>query len=119
MTGKILERQLDNEAIKHIVKERNKVLGQIYRKQDTDQGRAHKSPLLKLRKRYAISIDQLSKATGIHKNILRKIEADEPRMAISSRTLIKLADFFVVKYCNAAIKDLNQYTQHPDTSVST
>jgi len=29
---------------------------------------------------------------------LRKIEADEPRMSISSRTLLRLADYFEVKY---------------------
>ena len=98
MASIILERKLDNDAIKKMVKERNKVLGQIYRKQDRDQGRAYKSPLLKLRKRYVISMDQLSECTGIHQSILRKIEADEPRMAVKSSTLIKLADFFEVKY---------------------
>ena len=86
------------ETIKRITRERNRTLGAIYRKIDTDQGRAHKSPLLKLRKKYAISLAQLSKATGIHLNVLSRIEADEPRILVKSSTLIKLADFFELKY---------------------
>ena len=35
-----IKQKLDNDVIKKMVKERNKVLGQIYRKQDRDQGRA-------------------------------------------------------------------------------
>ena len=93
-----IKRKLDNDAIKRMVKERNKILGQIHSKQDRDQGRAHKSPLLKLRKKYVISMEQLSECTGIHPSVLRKIEADEPRMSISSKSLIKLADFFELKY---------------------
>ena len=62
----LLNKKLSVETIKRIVKERNRILGAIYRKMDTDQGRAHKSPLLKLRKRYVISLAQLSQDTGIN-----------------------------------------------------
>jgi len=91
-------KKLSVETIRHIVRQRSRILGHICRKQDTDQGRAHQSPLLKLRKKYVISMEQLSRETGIHQIVLRKIEADEPRMAVKSSTLIKLADFFEVKY---------------------
>jgi len=50
MTSHILERKLDDETIKHIVKERNRVLGQIYSKQDRSQGRAHKPPFIEVEK---------------------------------------------------------------------
>jgi len=95
---KSFEKKIGVEMVKRLVKKRNQVLGAIYRKMDTDRGRAYKSPLLKLRKRYAISMEDVHKDTGIKLTVLRKIEADEPRMRVASRTLIKLADYFEVKY---------------------
>jgi len=94
----MINRKLDADTLRHIVKQRSRILGHICRKMDTDQGRAYQSPLLRLRKKYVISMEQLSKETGIHVIILRKIEADEPRMVVKSGTLIKLADFFELKY---------------------
>ena len=94
----LLNKKLSDETIKRIVKERDRILGAIYRKMDTDQGRAHKSPLLKLRKRYVISLAQLARDTGINPRTLAKIEADEPSIVIRTDVLIKLANFFELKY---------------------
>ena len=89
---------MNHETIKRITRERNRILRAIYRKIDTDQGRAWKSPLLRLRKRYVISIAQLARDTGVNPRTLRKIEADEPGIVIRTDALIKLANFFGLKY---------------------